>query len=41
MIGIINDGLNVLNVPIAERLIAEGLVIVLAIAVDKSVRRER
>ncbi|HEY8729641.1 MAG TPA: ABC transporter permease [Acidothermaceae bacterium] len=41
LIGIINDGLNILNVPIAEQLIAEGLVIVLAIAFDQYVRRER
>jgi ribose/xylose/arabinose/galactoside ABC-type transport system permease subunit len=40
LIGIINNGLNILNVPIAEQLIVEGLVIVLAITFDQYVRRD-
>ena len=41
LIGVINNGLSILNVPIAEELIAEGLVIVLAITFDQYVRRDR
>lgn len=41
LIGVINNGLSILNVPIAEELIAEGVVIVLAIAFDQYVRRDR
>ena len=41
LIGVINNRLSILNVPIAEELIAEGLVIVLAIAFDQYVRRDR
>jgi ribose/xylose/arabinose/galactoside ABC-type transport system permease subunit len=41
LIGIINNGLNILNVPIAEQLMVEGLVIVAAVGFDQFVRRER
>ena len=36
----VNNGLNILNVPIAEQLMAEGLVIVAAVGLDQFVRRE-
>ena len=39
-IGIINNGLAILNVQISEQLIAEGLVIVFAVAFDQYLRRE-
>lgn len=40
LIGIINNGLSIINVPTAEQLIVEGLVIVVAVAFDQYVRRE-
>ena len=40
LIGVINNGLNILNVPIAPQLVAQGVVIVAAIAFDQYLRRE-
>ena len=36
----VSNGLNILNAPIAEQLMAEGLVIVAAVRLDQFVRRE-
>jgi inositol transport system permease protein len=40
LIGVINNGLNILNVAIAPQLVAQGIVIVAAITFDQYVRRE-
>ncbi len=40
LIGVINNGLNILNVPIAPQLVAQGFVIVVAVSFDQYVRRE-
>ena len=39
LIGVINNGLNIINVPIAPQLVAQGIVIVVAVAVDQRLRR--
>jgi ribose/xylose/arabinose/galactoside ABC-type transport system permease subunit len=40
LIGVINNGLNIINVPIAPQLVAQGIVIVVAVAVDQRLRRD-
>ncbi len=41
LIGVINDGLNILNVPVAEFQIVKGAIIVAALALDQRLRADR
>jgi ribose/xylose/arabinose/galactoside ABC-type transport system permease subunit len=41
LIGVINDGLNILNVPVAEFQIVKGVLIIGALALDRHLRSER
>jgi ribose/xylose/arabinose/galactoside ABC-type transport system permease subunit len=41
LVGVINNGLNILNVPVAEFQIVKGAIIIGALALDRHLRSDR